>query len=208
MTVVEESKTVLANLEEQLVEETNRATELQTERRKLSFLAFSDNEDARAKLDELNAESVTAGLEAQNIRAALDEARARLAAAEREAGLAKQRENARQAKAILTVAEKRGPIMAAALRDLCRELDDFRADMRGLGRFGAPVSDYRLTELWLMRAIFPGLRAAGLEIDVVPPGMRGDLAKIGDIYLRNARQWVEQTLGEEVDAAATAVEAA
>jgi hypothetical protein len=202
---VDESKTVLAKLDDKLIEETNLATELQIERRKLSFLAFSDNEEARAKLDELNAESAIAGLEAQNIRAAIDEARARLAAAEREAGLAKQRENARQAKAILTVAERRGPIMAAALRDLCRELDDFRDDMRGLGRFGAPVSDYRLTELWLMRAIFPALRAAGLEIDATPPGLRGDLAQLANVYLANANRWVAQTLGDD---AATAEEAA
>jgi hypothetical protein len=159
---VDESKTVLAKLEDKLVEETNRSTELQTERRKLSFLAFSDNEEARAKLDELNAESAIAGLEAQNIRAAIDEARHRLTAAQREEGLAKQRANARQAKAILTVAEQRGPKMATALRDLCTELDDFRADMRGLAQYGAPVSDYRLVELWLMRSIFPSLRAAGL----------------------------------------------
>jgi hypothetical protein len=199
---VDEAKATLAKLEAKLVEETNRATELATERRKLSFLGLTGNEAARAKLDELNTEFVTSGLEAGNIRAAIDEARHRLAAAQREAELARQRESARQAKAIITVASKRGPKMAEGLRVLCEELNDFRDDVRALGRFGAPVSDYRLTELWLMRAIFPALRAAGLEIDVTPPGMRGDLAKIGDIYLQNASRWVAETL--DVDVAASA----
>jgi hypothetical protein len=203
---VDESKTVLAKLEAKLVEATNRATELQVERRKLSFIGLTGNEAARAKLAEMSAEAVTAGFEAENIRAAIDEAKARVAAAEREAALAKQRANARQAKAIITVASKRGPKMAEALRVLCTEISEFLDDMRGLDAYGAPITNIRLAELWIQRSVLPHLRNVGFDVDMIAPDMRGDLAKIGDIYLQNAAKWVEQTLG--AGAESTAVEAA
>jgi hypothetical protein len=202
MTTVTEAKATLARLEANLVEATNRATELQVERRKLSFIGLTGNEAARAKLDEMSAASVTAGFEAENIRAAIDEARQRLSDAERSAALAKQRENARQAKAIITVASKRGPKMAEALRELCTEVSEFLNDMRGLDAYGAPITNIRLAELWIQRAVLPHLRNVGFDVDIIAPLQRGDLAKIGDIYLTNAAKWVEQTLGD--DAAAPA----
>jgi hypothetical protein len=206
MNVVDESKSTLAKLEAKLVEETNRATELQTERRKISFLAFNEDKEARAALDRMNTESVNAGLEAENIRAAIDEARHRLAQAEAEAALAKKRANARRAADILKVASGRGAKMAAALQTLCSEIEAFKDDFRGLDAYGAPMTNLRLAELWLQRAVLPSLRSVGFEVDMIAPGQQGDLAKIGDIYLQNAAKWVEQTLG--AGAEATAEEAA
>jgi hypothetical protein len=204
---VDETKSVLSKLEQSLIEATNRATELQVERRKLSFIGLTGNEAARAKLAEMSAASVTAGYEAEDIRAAIDEAKQHVAAAQREAELAKQRDHARQAKAILKLASGRGAKMAAALQTLCTEIEAFKDDFRGLDAYGAPMTNLRLAELWLQRAVLPSLRGVGFDVDIISPGQRGDLAKIGDIYyLQNAAKWVEQTLG--AGAESTAVEAA
>jgi hypothetical protein len=154
----------------------------------------------------MSAASVTAGFEAEDIRAAIDEAKARVAAAQREAELARQRENARRAADILKVASGRGAKMAAALQTLCSEIEAFKDDFRGLDAYGAPMTNLRLAELWLQRAVLPSLRGVGFDVDIISPGQRGDLAKIGDIYLQNAAKWVEQTLG--AGAEATAEEAA
>jgi hypothetical protein len=199
---VDEAKSVLSKLEASLVTATNRATDLQTERRKISFLAFNDNKEARASLDRMNTEFVTAGLECENLRSALDEAKAHVAACERSAAFAKQRENARKAADILKITSQRGPKMAEALRVLCTEISEFLDDMRGLDAYGAPITNIRLAELWIQRAVLPHLRNVGFDVEIIAPGMRGDLAKIGDIYLQNASRWVAETL--DVDVAASA----
>jgi hypothetical protein len=204
---VEEANRVLSKLEQSLIEATNRATELQVERRKLSFIGLTGNEAARAKLAEMSAASVTAGFEAEDIRSAIDHARQLLAQAEAEAALAKKRANARRAADILKVASGRGAKMAAALQTLCTEIEAFKDDFRGLDAYGAPMTNLRLAELWLQRAVLPHLRNVGFDVDMIAPGQQGDLAKIGDIYLQNAAKWVEQILAAD-GAEATAVEAA
>ena len=66
---IEEEKETLSRLEAKLVEVTNRATELQTERRLLAFAANTGDAQARKQLDEANADSATAGLEIDNYEA-------------------------------------------------------------------------------------------------------------------------------------------
>jgi predicted nucleotide-binding protein len=91
MNEVTKATETLQRLESDLAKATDRATTLQTERRKLSFAAHSGDKAARTKLDKLTGESLTAGLEIENLIAAADEAKTRLAEAEHQAGLAAQR---------------------------------------------------------------------------------------------------------------------
>jgi hypothetical protein len=97
LTQKEKSAATLAHLETKLAHATARATELQTERRKLSFDANTGDDAARKRLDKLNATSAVSGLEIENIKSAIDEARRRLAEAERAAGMVEQRAMAQQA---------------------------------------------------------------------------------------------------------------
>jgi hypothetical protein len=60
---VEDARAVLAALEAKLVAATDHGTQLQVERRKLSFDAHNCDAKSKSKLDKLNAAFVTSELE-------------------------------------------------------------------------------------------------------------------------------------------------
>ena len=94
---VEESRRIVAELENKLAAAEARAVELQTERRRLSFAANTGDGAAEKRLKALNTEAAHINLDIENVRSAIDEAKRRLAAAERDEAMAAARENAEAA---------------------------------------------------------------------------------------------------------------
>jgi hypothetical protein len=68
----------LHRLEAEFAKATDRATTLQTERRKISFAAHDGDAKAKSRLAKLNAESLESGLQIENLLSAVDEAKAGL----------------------------------------------------------------------------------------------------------------------------------
>jgi phage gp29-like protein len=126
---IDELRKTIAKLEANLVAASNKATALQTERRKIAFGAFNGDGQARSVLDELNTNSAIANLENENARAALDEGRRQLALAEVEweAAAPRRLEAARQAKELVEQAETFGGVMADGLDRLCGGFAEFDA---------------------------------------------------------------------------------
>jgi hypothetical protein len=196
VTEVLKAKETLQRLEAELAKATVHGTQLQVERRKLSFAAHSGDKPARAKLDKLTAESVTIGLEAENLRAAIDEARARLVAAERTADLATARANAGTLKEIAACVEKRGPAIAAALETICDEFVALEAELASARTLGAEIVPRRLVGLGFRDVIAHTLRGAGIELgDIVPPHLRHSAGFLTAAYARGANSWADAVLG-------------
>ena len=201
MITVSKAKATLERLEADLVKATDTATALQIERRKISFDAHNGNAKAKARLDKLNAESLTADLSISNLLSAVDEAKARLATAEHEAGLAEQRAKAQEAQALAEHASKRGVRIRDLTQELAAEISGAIGDLRRFGDLGAPTSGARLLELALTRSVLPQLREAGIRCDLVPPGNRHQADAVVDGYVAQATRWADAILGEKSEAA-------
>jgi hypothetical protein len=195
--VVRSARATLERLESELARATNRATELQTERRKLSFEAHSGDKGARKALDAANAASATAILEIENVRSALDEGRRRLAEAERAADNATQRANAGQVKEIAQRVERRGPAIAAGVAKLCEEFSGLSADLDAIRALKAPVPQQRLVELGFSSSVRHQLQRVGFDVgDHVPPALRYTPEHLASAYARGAIAWASSVLGD------------
>jgi hypothetical protein len=191
----------LQRFEADLAKATDRATTLQTERRKLSFAAHSGDKPARAKLDKLTAESLESGLQIENLMAAVDEAKSRLAEAECQAGLAEQRAKAKEAMTLAEQASKRGARIRDLTQELSAEISGAIGDLRRFGDLGAPVSNSRLLELALTRSVLPQLREVGIDCELVPPGNRHQADVVVDGYVAQATKWADGVLAGQKAAA-------
>jgi hypothetical protein len=206
MNSIEKAKDVVRRLQDKLVQATDRATELATKRRRISFNAHSGDALASEALAEATAESTRVVLEIENIRFAISEAEGRIPEAERE--MREERERARKAPPIIARAGKRGPKMQAHLKALCDELSSFGDDLQELKILGAPSTTGRLIELAVERAIATPMRATGMvRVDMVPPGLRIQLDTVVGNYLTPSTRWVAALLGES-GVSADSVEAA
>ena len=201
MTEVLKVKAILERIEADLAKATNHGTQLQVERRKLSFAAHSGDAKSKARLDKLNAESLESGLRIENLISAADEAKARLAMAEHEAGLAQQRANATEAKALAANAARRGPRIRDLTQELAAEISGAIIDLRRFADLGAPTSGARLLELALTRSVLPQLREAGIDCDLIPPGNRHQADVVVDGFVAQATRWADSLLGEKAEAA-------
>lgn len=195
MNKIETAQAVVRRLQDKLVQATDRATELATKRRRISFSAHSGDELAREALAEATAKSTTVALEIENVRFALFEAGGLIPQAERE--MREERERARKAPPIIARAAERGPRMQAHLKALCDELSGFGDDLQELRVLGAPSTTGRLIELAVERAIATPMRATGMvRVDMVPPGLRIQLDTVVGNYLTPSTRWVAALLGE------------
>jgi hypothetical protein len=202
---IEKAKETVTRLEADLVAATDRATALQTERRKLSFRAHSGDAEARTALEDGTSASTTAALEIENVKFSIEEAKDHVAAAEREVAVEKKREDARLAKVIIFEAGNFSEVMATGLDMLCDSLTGFSAALNKLERLEYPVARERLRYLAYTRAVQNRLYQAGLGFDIVAPYLRHSLDQLNQMYLGPSRDKVAEDLGEAV---ADAVEAA
>jgi hypothetical protein len=82
MSTQQQAQQTLAQLKAKLAGATSRGIALATERRQLSYAAFTGDEAARDRLDKLNAQSAVVDIEAENAKSAVEEGKRRLAVAE------------------------------------------------------------------------------------------------------------------------------
>jgi hypothetical protein len=200
---VEAAKETITRLEAKLAKATDRATALQTERRKLSFAAHNGDDTARKKLDKLTAESVTIGLSIENLNSAIEEAKVHLVEAERAADLAQHRANAAEVRRIAGRVEQRGVALSAALADLCNEFTALEADLEQMRALKAPAPQRRLVQLAFGRPFSHRLQGLGIDAgDVVPPLQRYSPVELTAAYVRQLTSWSDSILGaEKVEAA-------
>jgi hypothetical protein len=198
MNDVTKATETLHRLDAEFAKATDRATTLQTERRKISFAAHDGDAKAKSRLAKLNAESLESGLQIENLLSAVDEAKARLAEAEREVGLAAQRANAMEVMALATHASRRGGRIRDLTQELAAEISGAVSDLRRFGALGVPTSGARLLELALTRSVLPQLREAGIDVDLIPPGNRHQADAVVDGLVSQATTWADGVLGGRV----------
>jgi predicted nucleic acid-binding Zn-ribbon protein len=194
---VQQARETVAKLEGNLAQAHARATELQTERRKLAFDANTGDAGAKKELDKLNAQSTTIAFEIENLRSAIDEARVRVTDAERAADAATQRARAKQVKEVAGRIDNRGPTLAAAVTALCNEYTGLIEDLDEIRMLRAPVVQQRLVELAFSKTVGHALQQIGLEIgDHVPPALRHSPEHLASQYARGASAWADSVLGD------------
>jgi hypothetical protein len=188
----------LQRLEADLAKATDRATTLQTERRKLSFAAHSGDKPARAKLDKLTAESAGIALEVENLKAAIDEGRQRLVEANRQADLAQKKADALSVKEVAGRISTHGPAISAAIDALRDSFVALTADLRTARELGCELAPSRLVELSFAEAISSALRPAGLELllDLAPPHRRRSAEALTAGYADRATTWAASVFDE------------
>jgi CHAD domain-containing protein len=179
MNSIETARKVVASLERQLADITNRAIATDLERRRLSYSAPGcGDEEARAELSAANAASAALVLDAENLRSAIEDAKRHVVEAEREVDVEKRREIARQAKVIISDAEVFGEAMAAGLDSLTEALTGFSDSLGKLEHLGYPVARERLRFLAYTRAVQQRLHMAGLDFTIVAPYLRHGLDEL------------------------------
>jgi hypothetical protein len=200
MNAIEKAKAVVASLEGQLADVTNKATAAATQRRRLAFNAHGcGDEEARAELSVASAASAALAIDAENLRSAIEDAKRHVVEAEREAEAAKKRKVAREAQKIIAEAERFCAAMASGLDQVCEGFAAFSDCLQKLERLEYPVTRDRLRFLAYSRSVGARLRQAGLsEADVVPPYLRHDLASLHANYLQPSCDKVAEDLGEAV----------
>ena len=196
---IESARAVLADLEGKLANATAREAALADQRRRLSFDAETGDLKARKALDEANRASVSISLEIENLRSAIEEAARRAISAERDAALEATRKKARRVQDIAAAAAPRGIRIAEAAATLRDEIKALNADLNEMRRLGAPVVNGRLVVLAMTRAILSLLREAGLDIDIIPPGLRHDPQQLVDGYVASATAWATKMLDGEAE---------
>jgi hypothetical protein len=191
------ARATLERLESELAKATNRATELQTERRKKSFAAHNGDVSAKKELDRLNAQSTTIAFEIENFNSSIEEGRRRLAEAERAADAVTERARARQVKQIAERVDKRGPAIAAAVAALCEEYGALSADLHEIRMLNAPIVQQRLVELGFSASVRHQLQRVGFDVgDHVPPALRYTPEHLASTYSRGAIAWADSILGD------------
>jgi hypothetical protein len=195
MTTIEGARQTVADLEARLAAGTPREIELATEARRLSYSALSDNdEDAKKALAKLDAEDTKLRQSQLHLRDAIDEAKRRVASAERDEELAKLRESAQEVMALVKPAAERGQRVGELARDLCADIRSTFDDARRLTQLGAPVVNQRSLTLSLTRTILAQLRDAGLDIDLIAPGLRHPPDELIGGYVAQAIGWAGRVL--------------
>jgi hypothetical protein len=193
----------LERLEAKLAEALTRATELQGERRRLSYEAGIGNTSARKQLDAANAGSATASLEIENCKSAIDECRRRLEVAEKATIAAENIEKAKRALGIAAGIEGRGKRLDAALLALAVEAENLENDLSelnySLGFVSPSLANFRAIA---ERPLNAGLmfqpsgktRSDGqplqgtLKLRHLPPGERMTFSEITEGYAKTIRR--------------------
>jgi hypothetical protein len=196
----EDAKTTLDKLGAKLVEATDRAVGLQTERRSLAYAANTGDHKARKALDAANAQSATADLEIENIKSAIDEARRRLAEAERDEQLAGLRANAQQALTLADLDTADGVRLRDLMADACATIRTVLDRQRIFRSLGAAAPD-RLMMLAFTRSILAQLRDAGIDVPLIAPGHRHPLDELVAGGAARVRNWAAAVLDEKAEAA-------
>jgi hypothetical protein len=193
-TTIEGARQILADLERKLASAKAKAVDLDGRRTQISYRAHTSDAKAAAELAAMNRARAELALEIESIEAALAEAGRRVAAAERQATLKAQHDKARRVRDIAAAVAPSGARIAEAARTLRDEIKALNADLDEMRRLGAPVVNGRLVVLAMTRSILALLREAGLDIDIIPPGLRHDPQQLVDGYVASATAWATKTL--------------
>ena len=193
---VEESRRIVAELENKLAAAEARAVELQTERRRLSFAANTGDDAAAKKLKSLNTEAAHINLDVENVRSAIDEAKRRLAAAERNEAMAASVKNAEAALVIGDRLLERAAKIDAALSTAREEMLAYKRDVDALHMTGcaAPTAQQFLTFGGLAVASFTMQLPVKVDRDFLAPRERRTFTEITTSWRDGVTNWAGRFL--------------
>jgi DNA repair exonuclease SbcCD ATPase subunit len=194
---IDTEKQTLERLEAKLAEETARATDLQTERRKLSFSAHSGDAKARKALDAANASSATADLEIENVRSAIEEAKRRLAEAERAEEMTRLGENAEAAIAIAEGMPKRGQRIDEAFALIAAESKALVDDITKLNQLGCGSPRAEQLGVLGQLATNSALMFTPLRLRHLAPNERRDFLGFLTQWRDGVKRWASAFLEKE-----------
>jgi hypothetical protein len=185
----EDQREILAGLEAKLAEATGRATELQTERRRISFAANTGDAAARKALDAANAASGSIAIEIENLQSAIDEAKRRVDAAERGEVREALAENARRAVTIGEHIKQRGRKLDELANGLFAEAEALREDLATLHGLGcAYPSHFQLQSLG-ERALKSAAMASPFKIEHLAPRERRSFGEMTTVFAETIARW-------------------
>jgi hypothetical protein len=118
--------------------------------------------------------------------------------AEQTAGL---QDNARQVLEIAGEAGERGAVIGQLTSELCREIQGAFTDARRFARLGAPAANERSLKLALTRTILGQFRDAGLDVELIAPGLRHLPGELVGNYVNSAVGWATRVLDASTVAA-------
>ena len=196
---VEESRRIVAELENKLAAAEARAVELQTERRRLSFAANTGDGAAEKRLKALNTEAAHIALDIENIRSAIEEAKRRLAAAERDEAMATARDNAEAALVIGNRLVERASKIDAALATAREEMQAYKRDVDALHLTGcaAPTAQQFLTFGGLAVTAFTMQLPVKVDRDFLAPRERRTFTDLTTSWRDGVARWAGAFLDRE-----------
>jgi hypothetical protein len=204
MTKVEKAQAVLADLQAKREALIARGHELDERRQEVAFAAHTGSKAERAKLDEVNSESITFEYDLKALDAAIAEATKRLAAADAAEAQAKERDDARKLREVVDRFVAHAVAVDKAFQTIVRQTNSLEKVLREIHILGCPFpSSAQLDSL--------GARALGTAIMQTPfrkafehlaPSERQHFPQL-------VRQWADRVehnfikprLGEREDAA-------
>jgi hypothetical protein len=186
--------TVLAELESKLTNATQLRDDTEAAILAISFAAHSGDAAAHKRLDALNQKAASAALEIRSLEAAVAEARKRVGYAAAVETDANERENARNALALLGDFERRGEQLDHAMGKVLSQYEELIRDFNALEKLGFPPNSKALIEINAKRAIQTKLMSVGLQSEFLPPNERHTFAEVIEGWAQAVRSRIEARL--------------
>jgi hypothetical protein len=196
MTNVADAQKILSDLETKLGDNKAWQIELETASKSVSFEAHVDGGDARAKLDDLNAQSIAAEQEAGSLQIAIHEAQQRLAVSQAIELDAEQRSRASRALALLDGFAARGESLQQSLDKFLAQYAELLNDFHELDKLGFAPTTHALVRVNMQRAVATSLQFTDLRQEFLAPHERRTFGAVISGWASNVRARAEARLAK------------
>jgi hypothetical protein len=191
---VEGEKVVLQGLVGKLSDARARHAETQAKALALAYPAHTGDENARKKLDGLDAKVAQVAAEITWLEAAIIEARRRVDQAMAAEVDEAERRKAQDALALLDSFSKRGAQLEAGLAAFVAEYVALTREFHALDRLGYPPATLSLVQINMALAIGTKLQATNLHQRFLAPNERRDFISVIEGWARHIRGRAEARL--------------
>jgi hypothetical protein len=202
-TEIEKAERVVAELEDKRRHLVQQATELDAERQKISYAAFTGDQKARQRLDRINTETATHNSEMASLSAAIHEANTRVAAAHRNAAIAADKAQATELAEVLETFVECGRDIDAALAIIVEKSQLMEKTLFRMNQLGSASPNSRQLESIGSRALITALMETPWrrEFQHLPPGERRSFNEMVDAWYPMVEANIAQRLGSNEEAA-------
>ena len=186
-TQTEDTKAVLASLESKLTDARVRLADTQARAAELAYPANTGDENARKRLDGLNAKAAMVAAEIASLEAAIVTAKRHVADAEAAEVDEAERGKAREALQLLDSFSKRGAQLEAGLAAFVAEYVALTREFHALDRLGYPPATWNLVQVNMALAIGTKLQATNLHQRFLAPHERRVFRDVIDGWSKHLR---------------------